>query len=193
LSRPDPSRLAAARAKLDAARARTAKPSRRKRWLLLALLLALLAMLQDCSCNQAPAQPCVQVEATGVGVAEPVPEPPPPDDRRLERRDRPELHPRPPATPPWLAAFRMQVAARSPRLAQCFIGANRPGRLRWTTTVEPAHGAVSEHVVEPTLQGDELTATERACALKALSTPPYRLEGGDTRTTPSRVSLVLEF
>lgn len=191
MSRPDLARLAAARAKFAALRTRRAPPSRRKRWVALALLLVLLALLQDCRCNQAPPQPCVQVEATGVGAGTAAPEPP--DDRRMSRRDRAALRTQAPSTPPWLASFRMQVAARSLRLARCFVGADRPGRLRWTTTVEPSYGAVSEHVIEPTLQGDALTAGERACALAALGTPPYRLEGGDARTTPSRVSLVLEF
>ncbi|APS00767.1 hypothetical protein [Pajaroellobacter abortibovis] len=32
---------------------------------------------------------------------------------------------------------RLQVVARSPRIAQCLIGMDKPGALRWTSFVNP--------------------------------------------------------
>lgn len=171
--------------------AKQEEPRRSRGWLL-AILILLLLLLRECRCNEP------QVEAPGVGVpvvvepAEPAPppEPPPP---RMPRRDRPAFTGPPPAVLPWLASFRMQVAARSPRLAACFVGAAAPGAIKWTTAVDPKSGQVSDHLLEPTLQTNELTAVERACVLAVLTDPPYTLELPDDRAPPSRVSLVLEF
>lgn len=123
------------------------------------------------------------------GVAAPVPRP----DPRLEQVARPRYVPPAPEAPPWLAAFRLQVAARGPRLAACFEGAPRPGSLRWTTALEPGSGRVSDHVLAPTTQSDPLTAAQRACVIGVLETPPYRLEGTHTATTPPRVSIGIAF
>jgi len=87
----------------------------------------------------------------------------------------------------------MQVAARSPRLAQCFVGAQQPGRLKWSLSVEPHSGRVSDPVIEPMLLTDDLSRKERACVVEVLSDPPYDLQTGDEPSTPSRVGLVIEF
>ncbi len=167
---------------------------RRKWWLLLLLLLLLLALIRDCRCNDVPAPPPPQ----DTGVSEPVPtvpvEPPPPTPTgRLERRDRPGYATETPAPLPWIASFRMQVAARGPRLAECFVGAQRPGTLKWTTAVEAKHGLVSDHTLEPTLLSEELSKKQRECIVDVLSDPPYRLQTSDERSTPARVGMVIEF
>lgn len=177
-----------------AARRRPERSSRRGRWLLLALLLVLLVALccGDWRCNEPPPEvaPPVPVE---VGPGEPTePAPVEPDDR-IDRRERPGFKAEPAPAPRWLDAFRMQVAARSPRLADCFVGAHRPGTLKWTTSVEPGSGLVSDHTLEPMLLGDELSASERACVYGVLEDPPYALPDEPERTTPSRVGLVIEF
>ena len=59
--------------------------------------------------------------------------------------------------------------------------------------MEPDSGRVSDVTLEATLQSDPLTAEQRACALEVLSEPPYRLDAEGARSTPSRVSLAIEF
>ncbi len=171
------------------------KRARKRRiWLgFLLLLLLLLLLLSRCSCTQEP--PVLPgEEAVGPALIEEAlePEEPLPRVAPVERVDRPEYRSELPEPLPWLDAFRMQVAARSPRLGQCFIGAERPGRLRWTASVEPLEGSVSEHQLEPMLQGDALTQKQRTCAIGVLSDPPYTLEGPG-RSTPSLLSMVIEF
>jgi len=111
----------------------------------------------------------------------------------LPRLDRPELAAPTPTEPDWLQAFRLQVAARAPRLAPCFEGASAPGHLRWSAAVEPRRGTVSDHLLEPLLPEDVITTEARDCALAVLSDPPYRLPSEDAPTTPTRVALVLTF
>ncbi|MDX2010830.1 MAG: hypothetical protein SFW67_11585 [Myxococcaceae bacterium] len=93
----------------------------------------------------------------------------------------------------WLDGFRLQVAARSPRLSRCFIGAERPGALRWTSLVSTSTGAVGSHEFETVGTSVDLTKEQRACLEAALSSPGYGLEGAPTEGLPQRVSLVLEF
>jgi hypothetical protein len=107
--------------------------------------------------------------------------------------DRPDYATPPPDPMPWIASFRLQVSARSPRLAACFVGAPRPGALKWTASVEPGTGRVSDHTLEPALESDPLTAEQKACLLAVLSDPPYRLAVEGARATPSRVSVAIEF
>lgn len=87
----------------------------------------------------------------------------------------------------------MQVSARSPQLARCFEGAEAPGQMRWTTTVDVVEGGVSSHGLEPMLLTQELSPSERECVLQALSEPGYTLTVEDPPATPPRVSLVIEF
>ncbi|MCB9761294.1 MAG: hypothetical protein H6739_15740 [Alphaproteobacteria bacterium] len=200
-------RRAAARAQLerrrDAARqelerrqaARKAEEKkRRRRWLWLLLLLPLL-LLRDCSCNGKALGP-KDPQRFGPGAAAltpPAPAPPLPRPGRIQRRDRPEYVVDPPPPVPWLTDFRIQVVARSPRLAACFLEAPNPGTLRWSTSVDPTTGAVSEHTLEPTLLSDPLTREQRTCVLAVLSEPRYRLEAEADQATPQRVGMVIEF
>ena len=166
---------------------------RRNALLLLLLLLLLLVMIPDCNCAHSPgvigppippAGPAEE-EAEGKWV-----EPP----GRIGRRDRPEYDVAPARQLPWLEAFRMQVAARSPRMAECFVGTDRPGAIRWTTSVVASSGQVSAHELEPMLQGAGISQRQGECLIEALSEPAYQLPGADPeRSVPDRVSLVIEF
>lgn len=203
--RISPERRAAVAARRRAARERLRelRARRRKkpgnRWKIAAAVVAillLLLLLRDCGPGDAvepegPALP-VEVVAEAPAVEEEEPAPPPRLTGRVERRDRPEYAPPEPEPMPWLAAFRMQVAARSPRLAECFVGTGAPGRLRWSTSVQVADGAVSDHELEPVLLSQELSREERRCVLGVLDAPRYSLPAGGP-VTPARVSLVIEF
>jgi hypothetical protein len=185
-------RRQALRAKIARSRrsAATDKRERPLRWPLLLLLLLLLLLV----CTRAPPPPeAPPAPLAAPAAATPSPPAPPLPTGRVARKDRPRFESAAPEPLPWLAAFRLQVAARSPRLAECFAGASRPGALKWTAAVEPRHGRVSDHAVEPTLSSDELTATQRACVLAVLTEPPYRLEAETSPSTPSRVGMVIEF
>ena len=189
-------------ARRDAVRERVAKrragkkPERRRpwAWIVLTLFLLLLLLLQDCSCGPGDAPDSdTDVCECEAEEAEPEEVPPPPLTGRIKRQDRPEYKTAKPATLNWLDEFRMQVAARSPRLAKCFVGVQQPGQLKWSTSVEPDKGRVSAHSLEPMLQTIPLNREEKACVLGVLEDPPYKLETGDEPATPSRVGLVLEF
>ncbi|MGK0361785.1 MAG: hypothetical protein ACI9U2_004103 [Bradymonadia bacterium] len=113
--------------------------------------------------------------------------------RRVKTEPRALYAPKPAGPAPWLAALRLQVAARSPRLARCFEGLGEPGALTWTMSLDPASGVASDHAFEPR-SGGALNKKARACLTAVLSAPPFSLgvEGveGAART---RVSLVIEF
>ena len=195
-------RRAAAQAALKRRRAnlrqkQKGEPDRRRRWWPILLALLLLLLLRDCRCEDDPLPPTGPVEAaepapTSGGIAVPAPPPPP----RVSRRPRAAYTPEAPEALPWITALRLQVAARSPRLAACFVGTARPGALKWTAAVDPTVGRVSDQSLEPTLSSDPLSKAQRDCALDVLSTPEYRLEAGTgsaARSTPARVGLVIEF
>ncbi len=187
--------------KLEQARRAPPAPTaaERQRWYLLVLVIVLLlALFRECACAPPPepAHVCEPCPEGPVEIGPPIevpPGPPPPIKGRIKRKPRPSFEGQPPPVLPWIAAFRMQVAARSPRLAECFVGTERPGRLKWTTSVEPNKGLVGEHTLEPMLLTDELGRKERECVLEVLSNPAYRLDAGEERSTPSRVGLVIEF
>lgn len=193
-------RRAAARAHL-ALRRETAKatlkarrPDGRKRrrwpWLLLALLLLLL-LIPDCQCRPPEASPAPS-PLPPAPPAEPE-EPPPPPPQRIRKADRPRYRAPAPPRVAWLDDFHLQVAARGPRLSQCFVGAPDPGTLRWTTSVAPETGRVSAHELEPMLTSAALTREQRGCVLGVVSEPTYQLDPTNAPSTPVRVGLVLEF
>lgn len=170
---------------------------------LLALLLFLL--LRGCECARQSAVPprptVVELPTVPPPVVRP-PAPKPPTAKAKPKRrtratiaskERPKYESPPPAPAPWLTAFRLQVAARGPLLARCFQGAERPGALKWTSHVDARRGEVSDHTLEPTLQGATLTADRRACLTDALSEPRYRLPDPPSATPTTRVSIVIEF
>lgn len=157
--------------------------------LLLAMLLLLLLLLWRCT----PEVPAPPPEAPACPTA-------PSEIHRVEwtplapipRAGRPALRVETPARAEWLDALRLQVGARSPRVASCFVGVESPGRLRWTALLHLEGGLVTNNTLAPALTRAEITAEQRACVLSALSSPPYRLSA-DPATPPTRVSLILEF
>jgi hypothetical protein len=190
-----------ARAELERRReALQKKPRKRDRrwlWVLAAIVAIVLLLLSDCSCGEGVVE-VVEVVVEEPVETEPVPEEvpvvrSPPSKLRMQRLDRPEYKSEVPEVLPWVASFRLQVQARSPRLAACFVGAQRPGRLKWTAAVEPGDGRVSDQTLEPTIEDQALTKEQRSCVIGVLSEPPYNLEIGDERSTPSRVGMVIEF
>lgn len=196
--RPGAAQLERRRQELRAAIARRRRAvadgprRRRRRWLLLLPLLLLLLLLRPCDAEPPPpgiAGPPAP-EAVAPAAGPPAAEPP---VQRVPRRGRPPFQSAAPEPLPWLASFRLQVAARSTRLAACFVGVDRPGALKWTVAVEPRTGRVSDPTLEPTLSAETLTPAQRACALAVLSEPTYRLDAGEAPSTPSRVGMVIEF
>lgn len=189
------------RRRREAARARTtgrdrARTRRRVGIALAILLVLLLLLLRDCSCAPVadPPQPAAVPTGPGVDVSIDTPAPaPPPFTGRAATTPRSTMKTDGLAPPLWLTSLRIQVAARSPRLAECFEGTTRPGTLRWSVAVDPDHGVVSDHEIEPTLAGQQLSTKQRRCVLGVLADPPYRLATGDEPATPTRVALVIEF
>jgi hypothetical protein len=94
----------------------------------------------------------------------------------------------------WLEQFQMQVVARSPRLAECFVGVDRPGALRWTCALNADTGVASDHEFEPlgTLSG-QLSKAQENCVVEALSKPAYTLSNVAKEGLPQRIGFVLEF
>jgi len=195
--------LHARKAKLEAKRAalrarlqkRLPKKKKSKKkglwWKLILMILILLLLLRDCSCSrppiEGPASPEIPVRLTediGPSLKR---------NERLPKRRRPKFKTKTPRPSPWLASFRLQVAARSPRLAECFVGSSKPGSIKWTTSVEPLHGTVSDHSIESMLQSADLQLSERSCILKVLTHPTYHLSSEEKDPVPTRVSLVIEF
>ncbi len=183
----------------------TANPAlmkaRRRRRLRRAMAIALFLLLLLFLRCEGPGAPAPAPDPTPPPTAEakkPAPAPPrKPAPKKPQVTSRPVERPdfdtpsRPAAA--WLDAFRLQVAARSPRLSRCFIGTERPGALRWTTLVSTETGAVGGHEFEASGGGLDLTKEQRACLEAALSSPSYGLSDAPTEGLPQRVSLVLEF
>jgi len=182
--------------------------ARRRRLLLLLLLLLLYLLLRQCHPDETAAVaiphlteperavlelPAVSAERSKKSPPSAVPR----FKGRIKSRERATYSAEPPSPPTWISDLRLQVAARSPRLARCFEGTERPGALRWTASVDLARGVVSDHELEPTLGGAELTAPLRACLIGVLSAPTYRLPrplpDPDANTQPPRISIVIEF
>lgn len=202
-------RMAQARAELGARvgahpLVRRARLRRRVRRLLAASVLVLAALLARCDCDEPPAVPPPAPPVEPVPPAKLAEKPrlpaapaPPAPTGTISSLQRPsyDLERKAPLT--WVDDFRMQVAARSPRLAACFQGVERPGALRWTAAVNPEAGSVSDHELEPVGGTSDLDREQRACLVEALSMPPYRLSRGldaaEARSTPTRVGIVIEF
>jgi hypothetical protein len=199
---------AAMRAQLDEVKARPdiaealerarQKRLRRRLALLVAILLLLLLRL-DCACEPVPAPP---VEP--VAQEPPEPEPKPKRERKLrpkkpsfagkvKKNDRDAMEVKPPPPPSWLGQFRLQVAARAPRLASCFEGNERPGALRWSALVHAKSGKVTESIVEPAFRGASLDDRQTKCLIEGLTAAPYNLTEPDDQAAPRRVSLIFEF
>ena len=190
---------AAIRAQLAANRPR--RRSLRRRLALLVILILVWLLLRSCDCETPPGPPPMAPDGAPpvalVSADAALPDASPPRKRRkrgrITPRDRPAFVNQTPETQSWLAAFRVQVAARSPKLARCFEGTERPGALKWTAAVDIPRGVVSDQSLESVLTGVSLSKARRACLQGILKDPPYRLPSPPTRAGPSRVSIVIEF
>ncbi len=193
------------RAEIRARRPDDERRRRRRIALFIALLLLLLLLLR-CDCTEDPPPVEVAGPATpGAVIGDAAVVPPPPVEpparaplarrpkRRLKSKDRPKYRNEAPAHQSWLPSFRLQVAARGPRLSRCFEGADQPGAFKWTASVDTARGVVSDHQFEEVLAGVSLSKTLRVCLVAVLSTPPYRLTTREVQESPSRVSIIIEF
>lgn len=177
---------------------RKARSKRRLRRAAALVLLALIALFARCECQPAPA---AEVEAIAPEPETPAPLPeqkvkaprPGPLHAGAKKLPRARFATEAREAPPWMDEYRIQVAARSPRLARCFDGADRPGALRWVASVNPGSGAVSEHELEPVGEAGDIGRDQRECLLAALSSPPYRLTAPGQQALPDRVGLVIEF
>lgn len=190
-----------ARAKDALAHDPRVRQARRRRWLkrgIAVALLLLLLLLIRCDGPAGPAPEALKSPAdAGVELKKP--------EVKLARRPggkpvvpskrvaRPDFETPDRAPARWVDDFRLQVAARSPRLAACFNGTDRPGALRWTTLVSRQTGAVGNHDFETMGLSGELSQAQLDCLTDVLSSPGYRLDGVIEEGLPDRVSLVLEF
>lgn len=193
------SRVAAlkAEARVRVAKLPVVKNARRRRWVrraLTALILLLLLLFIRCDCGPSAIEPVDVVHVAVDAGIKPITRKKP----FKPHRDTVGSNPRrgwatgTALGPAWLDEFRIQVAARSPRLAQCFTGTGRPGALRWSVALNPESGAVSDHELEP-LGAADLSALQQQCLQKTLSTPPYRISPKDRLSVPPRVTLTIEF
>lgn len=172
-----------------------ARRRRRVRRAVMTALLLLLLLLIRCDCGAPPVLVGQSVDAGVDAGAPPIATPHKKSRtegiRSVKRARNPwETDTRP--GPAWLESFRMQVAARSPRLAECFSGTQRPGALRWGVAVNPVQGTVSDHSFEP-LGASEITQAQRECLTRVLSSPRYQVAAGDVSGVPPQVTLTLEF
>ena len=177
------------------------KLARRRRRVVAGAALLLMAWLLRCDPEEAPTKKekvseKVKEVATRTAARPTPPTPraaPAPSKARIVRRSRTTYETSAPAPPTWMDELRLQAAARSPRLAQCFEGTERPGAVRWMAALDPETGTVSEHELEPLGADAPLTSQQRACVARALSTPRYQLTGPPLQPFPERVTLVIEF
>lgn len=190
-----------ARARLDANPVvRRERKRRRVRRAVGLAVLALLLLLVRCEC--APPPPEVLEKGAEMAAPEPkqpMPPPapaatkPPPLKARIKSVQRASYEGQAQVPPTWLEEFRLQVAARSPRLATCFTGTDRPGALRWTAALNAESGAVSDHELETVGAATSVSQAQHECLLKALSNPTYRLNVPKGQALPDRVGMVIEF
>lgn len=161
-------------------------------------VLLLLATLINCRCEALPIVPEQKTAAI-----EPEKSPPKkalapapkkkPFELRMNTKSRAGYQGETRAPPSWLDDFRLQVAARSPRLSECFTGSERPGALRWTSAVNAQSGTVSDHLIEPQGEGPGLQFDQIKCLQNVLANPPYKLAAKQAASLPERVGIVIEF
>lgn len=183
-------------------RARERDPGRLRRRLALASVVLLLLWLSRCTADAPlppvspgtfgqPHPPTAAAATTSTPLAPPLPTGAP-----LSTATRPAYAPTAAPAHPWLDDFRLQVAARSPRLAACFEGTSEPGALQWSAGVEPLSGTVVDSMVSPLSETAPLTRAEQDCVQDVLATPAYTLPAEPDRqgrSLPTRVRLLLEF
>lgn len=177
---------------------RRARRLERLRRALTVVVVLLLLSLIHCECGPAEPAPVVAVEAKPPQpkvVVKPKVKPvkPGPLAADMTKQPRPTFVGQGVGAPTWLDEFRLQVSARSVRLATCFNGVERPGALRWVSSVNPTSGTVSDHEFEPIGFGNDLTPEQLACVTGVLKSPVYKLTEPNQNALPNRISLVIEF
>lgn len=177
---------------------RRERTRRRVRRLVAVCALLLLALLMRCDCDKNPqGQRPASAPAKRPEPAKPRPKIA--KDKRSSDRTKMQTQPRnkfagaAQAPAAWLDDFRLQVAARSPRLAQCFTGTDKPGALRWTAALNADSGAVSDHQIEPIAPSGELKREQYDCLTRILSDPRYKLKPAVSEVLPDTIALVIEF
>jgi len=195
-------RLAEQRARLAEARSQRPKKTSKKvkRRLALLILLLLLLLLRRCECEEPPPMPPPPPKEE---VTETATKTPPkkkakkkkrkPMRARTKKRSRPAYEGAPTRKATWVDAFRLEVSGRSLRLSSCFEGAQRPGAVKWSASIDPATGEVSDQIFAPVASELALSNAQTECLEGVLADPPYRLRADDGKATPQRVALVLEF
>jgi hypothetical protein len=166
-------------------RARLAE--RRRRRLLTALLVLVLLLWIDCprgAWDGLVRERPLPKPRPPLGVASPLPAP--------RGQARPRMERGAVAAPDWVDSLRLQVGARSTRLATCFEGHPAPGAIRWEALVEPASGAASDHAFSPHGSAGTLPRGQAECLARVLAEPRYKLRAAHD-PLPLRVSLVIEF
>ena len=161
----------------------------------LAVVVAVLSFVR-CDCGEGARQGQSEEKVladAGVKRAADAGRPPGPLSARVERLPRATYLAGSMEAASWLDEFRLQVAARSPRLAQCFTGSERPGALRWSVALNPSSGVVADHELEPVGVDPGMKETQRECIEQVLSNPAYRLKAATEDSVSRRVSLVIEF
>lgn len=170
----------------------------RKRLLLWAVALLLIMLcLSKCECTDAGPTPPPKARVVVVKVEKVLP----PQAKRQAApatkatpRLRAQYKAESPSEPAWVEAFRLQVAARSQRLAECFVGTSKPGAIRWTASITSETGAVFDHHIAPVPPAEDLTAQQHGCVVGVLAKPGYqKLATTYAGALPETVSLVLEF
>jgi hypothetical protein len=176
------------------------KRKQRQRRLFLLLLLLLLLLLIRCECEEEPALPPVvdidddpEPEVKKKPSAKKRRKPKAKLEGEIDGSDRDEMQIEQLGPPSWLPQFRLQVAARSPRLAACFIGSEKPGALRWSALVHAQSGRVTESEIEPVFRGSGIDNRQHACLVKGLTEPKFLLDEPDPDAAARRVSLIFEF
>lgn len=196
----------AARAQANAALAQNpavqrARRRRRLRRLLAIAAVLLLMLFVRCDCESAPVVAAPPAADAGEPVVKTPPDAGTPRPKKAAFRGRVAEQPRGAykgdvkAPPSWLEEYRLQVAARSPRLSECFKGSDRPGALRWTSAVNVESGAVSDHELEALGSSGYLDSKQIQCLVAALSKPGYRIRpsSDEAKELPRRISIVIEF
>lgn len=182
-------------------------PKKTKRDSLIAALLIVIAiivlLISRCSCTPpAVPQPDAQVQPSGSKA--PVLRTVRPETPKAERGKQGELQRgqftvRETAAPEWFEALRRQVLARSPRLSECFKGAERGGGARWSATFNPANGRVSDHSLLLINTTVTLSEEQESCLVDVLSSPQYSPVAVSTGrsqqvpTQPLQIHMVIEF
>lgn len=189
-----------ARAKVDAVPAVQREKRRRQIRRVIGLtIIALLLLFIRCDCGAGAPLPIAKAVVPPPAVVKPKPKvsvkvaPKKALGGDGTKTNRNDMGLGAPAAPTWIDEFQLQVAARSPRLAQCFTGIDRPGALRWSASVNPQSGGTADHELEPVGFSTELSPEQRECVVKVLSSPVYKLTAPQKEALPNRISLVIEF